>query len=63
MLLQAQISFIFLKDSLNALKKEKDFFETLKKEDKEILNNMTECIEYINSQIEEILQPMIKALS
>lgn len=63
MLLQAQISFFFLKDSLNVLKKEKDFFETLKNEDKEILNNMIEFIEYIISQIEEILQPILKALS
>lgn len=61
-LLQAQIAFIFLKDSFILLKNENDFYKKLKKEDKETLNIMIKSADYIISKIEEILQPMLKGL-
>ena len=62
-LLQANISFIFLKDSLNILIKDEEFYKTLKKEDKKMLNDMVESAEYIISRIEEIIMPIIEALN
>lgn len=62
-LLQAQMSFIFLNDSIIFLMKHEEFFNTLGHKDKKRLKEMTKDIECIISDLDKILLPILKELS